>query len=189
MGQIGPARTIPDYHALVTLNALLGGQFTSRINRNLREARAITYGARTQLDLRRAGGLIEASTSVQGDASAIAVSEILREMSDVAGEAAINDDELAHAKSSLTRGYVRNFETAQHLARGAVQLVTYDLPADTFDRFVPGVEGLGAMDLMRTARARLRPAECSVVVVGDMDRHRALLDGLGRNVVDVVVEF
>lgn len=189
VGQIGPARKTPDYHALVTLNALLGGQFTSRINRNLREARAITYGARTQFDMRRTGGLFEASTSVQGDASAIAVSEILRELREVMADGAIGSEEMAHAKASLTRGYVRNFETATHLARAAIQLATHGLGPDTFDRFVPEVEGLTDRDLTRVARQFLRPDECAVVVVGDMDQHRAPLEALGRVLTETEVEF
>ena len=73
VGHRGPPRRTPDYHALLTLNALLGGQFTSRINRNLREARAITYGARSSFEMRRAGGLFSCDTSVQADATADAV--------------------------------------------------------------------------------------------------------------------
>jgi zinc protease len=189
VGQSGPPRRTPEYHAIVTLNALLGGQFTSRINRNLREAKAVTYGARTQFDMRRVGGVFEASTSVQGDASALAVGEILREMSGVMGDEAIGADELSHAKASLTRGYVRHFETAPQLARAAVQLATHDLPAETFDRFVPEVERLAAADVIRTARRILRPDTCAIVVVGDMDRHRASLEALGRPVTDTTVDF
>jgi hypothetical protein len=54
----GPARTTPHYHALVAFNAIVGGLFTSRINRNLRETRAITYGARTSFDMRRAAACL-----------------------------------------------------------------------------------------------------------------------------------
>src|SRR5690606_33262698 len=56
IGHVGPPRSTPDYHALIVLNALLGGQFTSRINRRLREEKGITYGAHTSFDLRRLAG-------------------------------------------------------------------------------------------------------------------------------------
>jgi predicted Zn-dependent peptidase len=189
IGHAGPPRLTSDYHALLTLNALLGGQFTSRINRNLREVRAITYGARSSFEMRRAGGLFSCDTSVQADATADAVSEILREFADVAAPDAIGDAELAHAKASLTRGYVRQFETASQLARAMAQLVTYGLDEDTFDRFVPEVEQLVPSDLTRVARTALRPADASVVVVGDLTRIGSTLDGLGREVIRTPVEF
>ena len=53
---VGAARHTPDYHALVAANAVLGGQFTSRINLNLREDKGFTYGAYTGFDFRRLPG-------------------------------------------------------------------------------------------------------------------------------------
>jgi zinc protease len=189
VGQTGPGRHTPHYHALVALNAILGGLFTSRINRNLRESRAITYGARTSLDFRRAGGLIGCDTSVQADASAIGASEILREIRGVMHEGAITPEELAQAQNSITRGYVRQFETPLQLARGMVTLASYRLPDDTFDRFVPGIEQLGLDDLTRAAQEILRPDDSVIVCVGDLSRQRESLASLGRPIVEVAPEF
>jgi len=56
LGHVGPGRQTEAYHVLLTLNALLGGQFTSRINRRLRQEKGVTYGARTSFDFRRLAG-------------------------------------------------------------------------------------------------------------------------------------
>ena len=56
IGHVAVARTSPDYHALVALNLVLGGQFVSRINSNLRERKGYTYGARTSFEFRRGRG-------------------------------------------------------------------------------------------------------------------------------------
>ena len=188
VGHLGPARQVDEYHALVTLNAVLGGQFTSRINRNLRETRAITYGARTAFDMRRAGGTFACDTSVQGDATAIAVREILAEMRGMQDEGAVDGDELDAAKASLTRGYVRHFETAAHLVRAMAQLTTYGLDRAVFDRFVPEVDAVTAADLTRVARAFVHPDDATIVVVGD-GRHAEALADLGREIMSVVPEF
>ena len=189
VGQLGPARLTPDYHALIALNALLGGQFTSRINRNLREGRAITYGARTGFDMRRAGGLFSCDTSVQANAAHVAAQEVLREFAAIAVPDAVGHDELDRAQASLTRGYVRHFETAGQLARALVDLATYQLPDDTFDRFVPAVNALTSTDITGAAQAALRPDDCAIVVVTDLDQHREPLRALGRELVDVQIEF
>jgi predicted Zn-dependent peptidase len=189
LGHLGPPRTVPGYHAIAALNALLGGQFTSRINRNLRETRGITYGASTSFDMRRRGGSFCCLTGVQSSATALAVSEILSEISAVRSEGAIAAGELDRARAGLTRGYVRQFETTAQLARAAVILVTYELPDDTFDRFVPGVERVTVDDVTAAARQHLHPDRAVVVIVGDEARCHADLETLGRTVRTISPEF
>jgi zinc protease len=188
-GHVGPSRTTSDYHALVTLNALVGGQFTSRLNVNLRETRGITYGVRTGFDFRRAGGSFGCETSVQADAAAVAVAEILREFDAIGHDAAIGDEELTRAKASLTRAYVRQFETADQVSRAAAQLAIFDLDDRTYDRFVPSVEALDARTIEDTARRTVRAAASAIVVVGDAERTRPQLEALGRPVIDAAPEF
>ena len=56
IGQVAVPRLTPDYHALLVLNAILGGQFVSRLNMNLREDKGYTYGVRSGFEFRRAPG-------------------------------------------------------------------------------------------------------------------------------------
>jgi zinc protease len=189
IGHLGPPRLTPAYHALLTLNGVLGGQFSSRLNATLREARGYTYGARTSFEFRRVSGSFGCDTSVQADATAPAIAEVLREFGDVGRTGTIAEAELARAKASLTRGYVRQFETADQVARGAIQLATFGLDDLTFARFVPAVEAVGAAEVEETARAFVRPADSAIVVVGDADRCAAPLETLGRPVIDGAPEF
>lgn len=185
VGHLGPSRHVDEYHALVTLNAVLGGQFTSRINLNLREARGLTYGAHTGFDFRVAGGAFSCDTAVQADATPLAVREVLAEFAAVGGARPADGTELARAKSSLTRGYVRHFETPAHLAHAAARLATFDLPEDTFARFVPGVEAVTAADVSRAAADHVRPADATIVLVGDGTGWRDSLAEFGRPVEEV----
>ena len=70
LGHIGVARSSPDYYALRVLNMVLGGQFVSRINLNLRETKGYTYGARTAFDMRVGRGPFVLQVSVQTPATA-----------------------------------------------------------------------------------------------------------------------
>ena len=67
IGEVGLARNTPDYHPLIVLNMILGGQFVSRINMKLRQEKGLTYGARTAFDFRRGRGPFILQTSVQSD--------------------------------------------------------------------------------------------------------------------------
>jgi predicted Zn-dependent peptidase len=185
---VAPGRSTSDYHALVVLNAVLGGQFTSRINRRLREEKGITYGAHTSFDFRRLAGSFSCDTSVQSDATADAVVDVLGEFATVR-DIPVSDEELAAARASLTRGYVRNFETAGQIARAAMQLAVHGLPDDTFDRFVPAVEAVTSDDVCRAATRHVRPDEATVVVVGDAAACAAPLEKIGRPVEAATPEF
>ena len=122
----------PDFHALVLMNAVLGGHFMSRINLNLREHRGFTYGARSAYDFRRQAGPFSVQTSVQTGATGEAIREVLAEMRAIRGERPASDDELALSKATLTKGYPRNFETtgaggARACAAGALRTAGRDV--------------------------------------------------------------
>jgi zinc protease len=188
LGHVGPSRATERYHALLVLNAVLGGQFTSRINRRLREEKGVTYGAHTSFDFRKIAGSFSCATSVEADATSAAIEDVLDECSRVTREP-VPDSERAAACAYLTRGYVRQFETAAQLARAAVQLAGFGLPDTTFERFVPGVEAVDASGVLDAARSTLRPDAASLVVVGDADRVRPSLEALGREITAVAPEF
>ena len=140
IGHVAVARNTPDYHALVAANMVLGGQFVSRINLNLREDKGLTYGARTSFDFRRLPGPFALQVSVQTAATAPAIQESLGEIAAIRGPRPVTPDELALGVAALTRGYARNFETAEQVARAVTQIALYDLPDDYFAQFVPRVE-------------------------------------------------
>jgi predicted Zn-dependent peptidase len=169
IGQVGAERRTPDYHALLVLNTLLGGQFVSRINMKLREQRGYTYGARTTFDFRRGPGPFLLQTSVQTQATAAAVREAFDELSAIRDARPATADEAALARASLTRGFPRSFETSEQVARAVAQLVLYELPDDSFEQFVPRVNATSEDEVTRVANAYLRPAEMVTVIVGDAD--------------------
>ena len=170
IGHIGPARTTSDYHALLVMNMVLGGQFVSRINMNLRENKGYTYGARTSFDFRRAPGPFTLQASVQSDATTDAVREAIGEIRAIRGERPVTRQELELGRAALTRGYPRNFETADQVGRSAVQLALYGLPDDYFTTFVPKVLELTETDVTRAAAEHLDPSRLVTVIVGDREK-------------------
>jgi zinc protease len=170
IGHVGPPRTSPDYHALLVMNMVLGGQFVSRINMNLREKKGYTYGARTSFDFRRAPGPFTLQASVQSDATTDAVREAIGEIRAIRGERPVTKEELELGRAALTRGYPRNFETADQVGRAAVQLALYDLPDDYFTTFVPKVLALTEADVTHAAAEHLDPSRLVTVIVGDREK-------------------
>jgi len=176
IGHLSTRRNTPDYVALLVMNALLGGQFVSRINLKLREEKAYTYGARTGFDWRRGLSPFVLTASVHTASTADAIADAIAEIEGLRDSRPPTQDELVLAKASLTRGYPRNFETAQQVARSVAQLALYDLPDSYFAEFVPKVNAIGQDDVTRAATQYLVPEKMSTLIVGD---HSAIADSLG----------
>ena len=177
LGHLSARRDTPDYPALLVMNAILGGQFVSRLNMKLREEKAFTYGVRTGFDWRRGVGPFSVQTSVHTAAAAESISDALTEMSDLRGGRPATAEELSVAQASLTRGYPRNFETAQQVARSVGQLALFDLPDSYFEEFVPKVNAVTVADVTRVAQTYLDPGRAIALVVGD---RKATEDSLTR---------
>ncbi|HJO39468.1 MAG: pitrilysin family protein [Vicinamibacterales bacterium] len=175
LGHVGVARSTPDYFPLLVMNMALGGQFTSRINLNLRETHGYTYGARSSFEFRRQPGPFSVATSVHTRVTCDAIREVLGELHGVRDGRPLAVEEIARAKAALTRGYPRGFETAEQIGRGLAQLALHGLPDDHFSRFGPRVAAVEAADVARVAEAYLDPARLAAVIVGDLT---AMADGL-----------
>jgi len=167
IGHVAASRATPDYHALILLNAVLGGQFVSRLNMNLREDKGYTYGVRTGFDLRRGLGPFVLQTSVGSDVTVPALRESLMELTDIRGSRPVTADELALARSSVSLGYPRGFETVQQVARSVAQLALHELPDSYFEEFVPALEAVTLQQVTAAATQYLDPDRMTAVVVGD----------------------
>jgi predicted Zn-dependent peptidase len=179
IGRVGVARSTVDYHALVVANAVLGGQFTSRINLNLREDKGYTYGARSYFDFRRSAGPFVVQASVQTDATAASVREVFLELDGLRGPQPVTARELDLARWGLTRGFARSFETPEQIARAMAQLVLHGLADDTFDTFVEKVRAVEAETVTDMAQRHFDPGSMFTVIVGDRERIEAAVGALG----------
>ena len=168
LGHLSARRDTPDYAALLVMNAVLGGQFVSRINLKLREEKGFTYGARTGFDWRRGLAPFSLQASVHTAATAEAIRDSLNELDAIRGSRPPSETEMTLAKASLTRGYPRNFETANHVARSVAQLALYGLPDTYFQDFIPKVHAIDASQVTKAAATYLDPSRITTLVVGDI---------------------
>jgi zinc protease len=163
----------------VVANTILGGQFVSRINLNLREDKGLTYGARTAFEFRRMSGPFVLQVSVQTSGTATAIDESIGEIGGIRGPRPVTPDELALGIAALTRGYARSFETGEQIGRAALQLALYDLPDDYFEQFVPRIECVTSEEVSRVMARHLDPSRLTTLIVGDFDTIGRDLSSLG----------
>lgn len=166
VGHIGVPRAHPDYLSIVVMNGLLGGLFSSRINLNLREKHAFTYGASSGFDWRRGPGPFVVSTAVKSEVTDRAVTEILREI-DGLRAAAPEVSEVALATAYLAGVFPIRYETTASVAGALAAATMFGLPADWFATYRDRIRAVTPADVQAAARAQLDPSRLLVLAVGD----------------------
>ncbi len=167
-----------DRDSIVVMNAILGGMFSSRINMNLREKNAFTYGARSYFAMRHGAGPFLAGASVFAEKTVPAIKEIFAEIEGLRRDGP-TQEELALAKESIRLAMPGRFETAGDVAAAVADLVVYDLPLDEFDKRLARIDAVTAADVKRVAGEYLEAKEMTVVVVGGKATLAPQLDALG----------
>jgi len=185
IGHVGVPRSHPDYFAIVVMNAILGGLFSSRINLNLREQHGYTYGAHTGFDWRRHAGPFSADSAVKTDVTDAAIREVIMEIERMRA-APVSHDELSLATSYLDGVFPIRYETTDAIAGAIANMIVYDLGDDWLDRYRERVRAVTIDDVQRAAHAHLHPDALQVVVVGDAAAVRDKLDALGIGAVKLV---
>ena len=168
VGHRGVPRLHADYFSIVVMNALLGGLFSSRINLNLREKKAYTYGARSTFEWRRGAGPFVVSTAVKTEVTDEATKEILHEIT-LLREETVDDAELALATAYLDGVFPIRYETTNAVAQAIATSETYGLGDDYYMRYRDNIRAVQAADVRRAAEAYLHPEELLVLAVGDAD--------------------
>jgi zinc protease len=164
--QLGVSRATPDYPALEVMNSELGGLFSSRINLNLREEHGYTYGASSVFVYRRTLGYFLTGGGIRTDATAPAVTEMLKEIHRMI-DTPIKPDELSLAKDSQSRSLPGMFEASNAAAAAISEISLYDLPRDYFEKLPDRLNAVTAQDAEAVAKKYLHPDQMILVCVGD----------------------
>ena len=184
IGHVGVARTSPDFYALRVMNTLLGGSFTSRLNQNLRETHAYTYGASSGFAMRRLAGPFTASASVVTAKTDSSIIEFLRELRRIR-DSVVPGEELQKAKAYIALGMPSDFETTQGTANQFLDLMTNDLPLATYASYIARINAVTAADVQRVARRYIDPDHFAIVVVGDRSQIEAGLRALNEGPISL----
>jgi zinc protease len=184
IGHPGVARNTPDYFALQVLNTLLGGAFTSRLNLNLRETHAWTYGARSGFAMRQGAGPFTAQAGVVTAKTDSSLVEFFHELNRIRTEP-IPAEELEKAKRYVALGFPQSLETTQDVAGNLSSLVTYGIDPSFLGSYVRNVMAVSADDVKRAADQYVRPGNAVVVVVGDRAQIEAGIRALNLGPVEI----
>ncbi len=185
VGHLGVPRSHPEYLTISVMNAILGGLFSSRINLNLREKNAFTYGASSLFDWRRGAGPFVVSTAVKSEVSGRAVQEIIAEIEGMR-QAPPSASELDLATKYLAGIFPIRYETTAAVAAALARATVFGLGDEWFREYRERIRAVTAEGVHAAARAHLDPARLLVLAVGDPSVIEGPLASAGVGAVSVV---
>ncbi|PYJ41545.1 MAG: hypothetical protein DME86_08185 [Verrucomicrobia bacterium] len=175
-------RSSPDYYSGLVANAALGNGFISRLNREIRIKRGLSYGARSSLDARRDTGPFTASAQTKNESASEVARLIMAELKRLATDP-VQGEELKSRQAVLTGGYARGLETDEGFAGNLASLAAYNLPLDRLNAFIPKINAVKTEDVTAFVTKYLSSTP-SLIIVG---KAPAFIDPLKKDFPDVKV--
>jgi zinc protease len=177
-----PARRAEGFERRELLNQVLGGMFTSRLNQNLREKNAFTYGAFSHSYATSQFGVWELNTSVRAEDTAPALGEILAELHAIRSSKPVNEEELARGKRELLGRYTAHLERSSEINDDISELFVDELKLDYLARLAGVIDEIGVADVQREAESSMKADGLTVVIVGEAKSLRTPIEAVLSNV-------
>lgn len=174
----------PDVVAVSVMNTMLGGFFGSRLNQNLREDKAYTYGARSSASPDKLVGRFSARASVRNEVTDSSLVEFLSEIRKMV-ETPAADSSLQFVKNYLNGSFALSLERPETIARFALNIERYGYSSDYYATYLERLDAVTVEDVQRVARTYLRPDNMNITIAGNRD----VAEGLSQFAASGQVEF
>jgi len=184
LGHPAPHRAHPDHVPMTLAGTVLGGAFTSRLNRLIREVRGYTYGIRADFGLSRRFGRFTVSAGVQTAVTAPALVDAVGEITRTEVDG-VTEEELAVARAWRAGQLSVDLQTPGAVVNALATLVVHGLPDDYHAGLHADLLSAHPEQVSAAAAAHLRSEGLTLVVEGDAD---AIRDGLVETGLGEVVE-
>jgi zinc protease len=167
---VAPPRSDPNHIRFTALNTILGDNFTSRLNMNLREEKHWSYGAGSRIADAVGQSMFRAGGGVQTDKTAESMVEIQKELRDLLGSRKADEAELKFAKDSIAIALPGNNETSTEIANSYGEILTYGLKDSYWNDLVGELNKLTLAQVNEAAASLIHPGSLTWVVVGDLSK-------------------
>ena len=157
--------TDKEYFASIIANQILGGDFNSYLNMNLREKHAWTYGARSGISGSKYISAFRASTQVRNSVTDSAVVEFLKEYKHIRTEK-VSAEVLANVKAGYIGKFVMQIEKPQTVASYALRIKTQGLPEDFYENYIRSINAVTAEEVMAAANKYFLADNTRIIIVG-----------------------
>ena len=165
MGKQLMTRKHPDFFTMMLLNEVLGGYFGSRLMKNIREEKGLTYGISSNLALFGQAGYFVIGTDVKREFTQQTIDEIHKEIKILQTEL-ITGDELEVVKNYMAGSFAGSLNTPFDIADRYKVIFSENLPLDFYDNYIPTIQQISDEMLLEAANKYLAVDSLFEIVVG-----------------------
>ncbi|MEZ5921231.1 MAG: pitrilysin family protein [Parvularculaceae bacterium] len=184
-GEVAPPTGAPNNIALNAMNDIFGGQFTARMNMNLREDKHWAYGAYTFFQDARGQRPYLVYAPVQTDKTADSLAEIVREMKEFTTTNPATEKELSRTVANNVRSLPGSFETSGDVLGSLVNSNRFGRPWNYPATLKEKYEALTLPDIKAAAKEVVDPAALTWIIVGDRAKIEAGIRALNLGSIEV----
>lgn len=165
--------------AIGSLMNIFGGDFTSRLNMNLREDKHWAYGAQGLVMNAKGQRPLLAFAPVQTDKTKESVQEIIKEFKAINGDKPVTKDEFEKDKTNTVLQLPGQWETNGAVRNSVDNIVKYGLPENYYQTYDKNVKALAIEDVRKISKQMIDASKLAWFVVGDKDKILPKLKELG----------
>lgn len=155
----------PDFFPAVIATSILGGDFNSYLNMNLREKHAWTYGASSVIGSGKYVTKLRSTSAVRNVVTDSAVVEFIKEIKKIRTEK-VSEELLSNTKAGYIGRFVMQVEKPQTIARYALNIETENLPKDFYENYIKTINAVTADDVLRVANKYFLLDNKRIVIAG-----------------------
>jgi predicted Zn-dependent peptidase len=161
------------------LNNILGGGSSGRLYKNLREDKAYTYGAYSEMSVDETGSYFNASAKVRNEVTDSAIVEFFKEINELR-DVKVSQKELQGIINNMSGKFAIALENPSTVARFAINTDYLGLAKDHYARYLQRLSSITVDDIYEVAQKYLKPNNAHIVVVGDVDYLKEKLEVFGE---------
>ena len=185
-GHVAPPTGAPDNIAIETMNDILGGQFTARVNMNLREDKGWAYGAYTFMPDARGQRMWIAYAPVQTDRTRDSLQELVREFGDYLSSAPPTEDELSNSVRNSVNSLPGRFESSNAVLESLLSNQRFGRGDDYVESLKGRYESLGLQQVRAAAEEVIHANRLTWLIIGDREKIEAGLRELDLGPVSIM---
>ncbi len=183
-GELAPPTGVENNIAIEAMNDILGGQFTARVNMNLREDKGWSYGAFTFMQEARGQRPFFLYAPVQTDKTAVSIAEAIKELTAITDGKPPTAEELDRTVKNNVRSLPGRFETSGAVLGAMLENARFGRPLDYQESLKKRYESLTLDDIEAAAREVVHPERLVWIVVGDRAKIEESVKALGVGPVE-----
>jgi predicted Zn-dependent peptidase len=187
-GQLLPLSGTDDTLVLNAANSILGADFLSRINADLRETKGWSYGVRGNVSLLENRVPYFVNAPVQANRTGESIAALIAQYERFLESEGVTPAERDRAVAGNTRSLAGQYETSGQILGTMISNTLYGRPDDYPETVASRTRALTPAEMDAAARAAIDPDRFVWVVVGDASVVRPQLEALGLPIEDQPIQ-